>query len=209
MKPQVPSSSSDSAPKLELPSKSEAEAESPSNTHGTSAHAITTTRTTTTTPTPKPEQKLEHGPSKANGERERERERHLVIVNLQETAFDAQCSVRLFARIETVLALLLAALLPSAPPPAPASVDASAVGTIGEVDANVPVPSASANASVADGRESDNGRAADWYSALRLDEAALARLARGHEPTQCAVCAGEETALAARHLPATVTRLFK
>ena len=197
---------SDSAPKLELPSASafEAEADSQPNTNETSAQAITAR-----TPTPTSEQKQE--PRKANGERERER--HLVIVNLQETAFDAQCSVRLFARIETVLALLLAALLPSAPPPpAPTPVAAcavDAVGASGAIGAHVSMPSASTKACVADGGGSDNGCAADWHSALRLDEAALARLASGHERTQCAVCAGEEAALAARHLPATVTRFFK
>lgn len=125
--------------------------------------------------------------SNANAGASAECERHLVIVNLQETAFDAHCSVRLFARIETLLPQLLACLLSSSTARQPDAACEPAGG--GRVDG-----SASASAT-----------SCEWPT---LDEAALARLARGHEPAQCEVCAGEQAALAARHLPATVTRNY-
>lgn len=129
-----------------------------------------------------------------------ERERHLVIVNLQETAFDAQCSVRIFARIETVLSKLLAALLP---PPLSPHKDEPTDGPRKSHESELE-PEGNGTAGGADGCALDLGPG--WPS---LDEAALARLARGHEPAVCTVCAGVQSALATRHLSAAVTRIYK
>lgn len=129
-----------------------------------------------------------------------ERERHLVIVNLQETAFDAQCSVRIFARIETVLSQLLAALLP---PPLSPHKDEPNDGPRKSHESESE-PEGNWRAGGADGCALDLGPG--WPS---LDEAALARLARGHEPAVCTVCAGVQSALATRHLSAAVTRIYK